>query len=136
MAACSDCRAAAEGPGAAAGGAVLALRHAEIANATAMPAMARRAEGGTERFMSLRRRGIVPTSSVGCREHSDPRADFHGWRAGITRWTKASAVFATARQPLSIVSAWPRSGISTNSVALALPRCFRYVAWEIACGTV
>ena len=39
----------------------------------------------------------------------------------VKRLTKASAVSATSRQPLSIVSAWPRPGISTISVTPSLP---------------
>jgi hypothetical protein len=40
--------------------------------------------------------------------------------AGVNRSTKASAVSATSRQPLSMVRAWPRPGISVNSVTPAL----------------
>jgi hypothetical protein len=40
------------------------------------------------------------------------------------RWTKASAVSATSRQPLAMVRAWPRLGISTISVTPSVRCCF------------
>jgi hypothetical protein len=45
-------------------------------------------------------------------------------------------VSATSRQPLSIVSAWPRLGTSTISVTPVLWRCFLNDALVIAHGTV
>jgi hypothetical protein len=50
--------------------------------------------------------------------------------------TKLSAASATSRQPLSIVSACPRPGISTISVTLLLRFCFLYDALAMAQGTV
>ena len=52
------------------------------------------------------------------------------------RCTNASAVSATSRQPLSIVSACPRPGISTISVTPSLRFCFLNEAFAIAHGTV
>src|SRR3954452_8134126 len=49
---------------------------------------------------------------------------------------KSSAVWATSRQPVSMVNECPRLGISANSVTEAFLRCFLYAAWEIAWGTV
>ena len=43
---------------------------------------------------------------------------------------------ATSRQPLSIVSEWPRFGISTISVMPSLRFCFLKDACAIAHGTV
>ena len=50
--------------------------------------------------------------------------------------TNASALSATSRQPLSIVSAWPRLGISTISVTPSLRFCRLNDAFAIAHGTV
>jgi hypothetical protein len=52
------------------------------------------------------------------------------------RCTNARAVSATSRQPLSIVSACPRLGISTISATPSLRSCFLYEALAIAGGTV
>jgi hypothetical protein len=41
----------------------------------------------------------------------------------VKRLTNARAVSATSRQPLSMVSAWPRFLISTISVTPWLPCC-------------
>src|SRR5712691_4091281 len=43
--------------------------------------------------------------------------------AQTKRWTKASAVSATSRHPLSTVSACPRPGIVTNSVTASFRFC-------------
>src|SRR4029077_16740712 len=63
----------------------------------------------------------------------------HGRRAETAqanRLTKSSAVWATSRQPWSIVRAWPRFGIFTMSVTAGLRRCRLYAACAIAHGTV
>ena len=52
------------------------------------------------------------------------------------RWTKARAVSATSRQPLSMVSEWPRPLISTISVTPGLRFSRLYEALAIAHGTV
>ena len=49
---------------------------------------------------------------------------------------KPSALSATSRQPWSMTSACPRSGISTISVTPSFRFCLLYVAFEMAHGTV
>ncbi len=44
-------------------------------------------------------------------------------RTQANRLTKSSAVWATSRQPWSIVREWPRFGIFTISVTAGLRRC-------------
>ena len=58
---------------------------------------------------------------------SDPSAPDRvvvGSEAGANRATNSRQVWATSCQPWSIVSEWPRSGISTNSVTDGFVRCF------------
>src|SRR5829696_282330 len=50
--------------------------------------------------------------------------------------TNSRAVSATSRQPLSMVSAWPRPGISVISVTPSLCACFLYCALATAHGIV
>jgi hypothetical protein len=59
-----------------------------------------------------------------------------GERCYANRLTNASAVSATSRQPLSIVSECPRSGTLTISVTPSLPRCFLNAAFAMDHGTV
>jgi hypothetical protein len=53
-----------------------------------------------------------------------PRRRSNAARGQAKRLTKASAVPATSRQPLSIVSACPRPAISASSVTPPLCCCF------------
>src|SRR5689334_14324899 len=50
--------------------------------------------------------------------------------------TNSNAVLATSRQPLSMVSAWPRPLISTISVTPGLSFCCLYAPFAIDHGTV
>src|SRR4051794_6414785 len=52
------------------------------------------------------------------------------------RLTKASEMSQTSRQPLSMVSPWPRLGIVTVSVTPGLRDCFSKIALVMAGGTV
>ena len=49
---------------------------------------------------------------------------YGGQLEGVNRLTNSSAVSATSRQPLSIVSEWPRFGIFLISVTAELRLCF------------
>src|SRR3954453_2867684 len=49
---------------------------------------------------------------------------------------KSSAVWATSRQPWSMVRAWPRFGSTASSVTARLRRCRLSAAFAIAHGTV
>ena len=57
------------------------------------------------------------------------------WGQSPKRLTKSRAFSATSRQPWSIVSEWPRLGISTCSVTPGLWLCFLKAALLIAGGT-
>src|SRR5260370_19957602 len=46
------------------------------------------------------------------------------WNYLVKRWTKARAMSATSRQPLSMTREWPRLGSSTISVTPWLRFCF------------
>ena len=62
---------------------------------------------------------------VGSRGRDPRRRICHGRdQLAVKRRTKARAVSATSRHPLSIVSACPRLGISTISVTPVLRFCF------------
>src|SRR4029079_267416 len=61
---------------------------------------------------------------------------FVGPQHHANRFTNASAVSATSRQPLSIVSECPLPGVSTISVAAPLRFCFLKLALAIDHGTV
>src|SRR5215469_831771 len=63
--------------------------------------------------------------------------EYPGLSPGDTnRLTKSRAVWATSRQPWSIVREWPRLGIFTISVTPGLRRCRLQAAFAIAHGTV
>src|SRR6266480_1215500 len=68
--------------------------------------------------------------------HSDTHIHHATSDVGPCFWTKASAVSATSRQPLSIVSACPRFGTLAISVTPSLRRCRLYDALAMAHGTV
>ena len=76
--------------------------------------------------------------AIGAPGKRKARAAFVTERPSIqtNRWTKASAVSATSRQPLSIISECPRPGISMYSVTPSFFSCFLYDALAIAGGTV
>src|SRR3954451_1066823 len=59
-----------------------------------------------------------------------------GTQLHVNLLTNSRAVSATSRQPLSIVSAWPRPLISTISVTPLFFFCFLKEAFAIAQGTV
>ena len=59
-----------------------------------------------------------------------------GTQLHVNLLTNSRALSATSRQPLSIVSAWPRPLISTISVTPLFFFCFLKEAFAIAQGTV
>ena len=61
--------------------------------------------------------------SIGVFGVGDPARRSRQLRQEVKRWMNTSAVSATSRQPLSMVRAWPRFGISTNSVTPSLCFC-------------
>jgi pimeloyl-ACP methyl ester carboxylesterase len=114
-------------PGAPAGTTWLAVTITPAKARTAAMRMTRSLAGCALRvtFMGLPFKGLRAD-----RERAYPRA------AQVKRRMKASAVCATWAQPLSMVRACPRSGISVNSVTPGLCCCRLYSAAEMAVGTV
>jgi hypothetical protein len=68
---------------------------------------------------STQRRALLPKLTPSAGAGGEPSTPPY-----VNLLTKSSAVSQTSRQPLSIVSEWPRFGIFTISVTPSLRFCF------------